>query len=104
MTNTHLTAEIVTFRAADGVSPGAMAQAASGMKPFLDGRDGFVSRTLSCDADGTWTDYVVWTDLATAKAAAEAIMSEPVAGAFMALIDPDSVKMIHAPIHVQQAA
>ncbi len=104
MTDTSLTAEIVTFRAAHGVAQDTLAEAASGLNAFLDGRDGFVSRTLSCDAEGTWTDYVIWTDLAKAKAAAEKIMAEPVAGAFMALVDPESVKMIHAPIHVRKAA
>lgn len=104
MSDHTLIAEIVTFRAAEGTDDADLARAAAALEPFLQGREGFVSRHLSRAEDGIWTDYVLWTDLARAKAAAAAIMSEPVAGAFMALIDPESVTMTHAPVVVRQAA
>ena len=104
MTNDTLIAEIVTFRAVPGTDDTELTQAAVALEPFLMTRAGFVSRHLSCGADGTWTDHVVWSDLGLAKAASEALMSEPAAGPFMMLIDPASVVMTHAPVMVSQAA
>lgn len=94
-------AEIVTFRLADGADPQTFAAAAARMTPFLESTGAMTLRTLSQDADGLWTDHIIWTSMAAAKSAAEAMMAEPAAGPFMSMIDPDSVTMRHAPILFQ---
>ena len=102
--SSNLTAEIVTFRAAPDVSVADMTRAAEGIAAFLVGCDGFVARHLSRAEDGTWTDHVIWRSLAQASAAAERLMADPAAAAFMALIDMASVRMVHAPVAVAQMA
>lgn len=96
------TAEIVTFRLTDGCTPQAFADAAAAMEPFLRATGGFVRRDLSVDADGLWTDHILWQDAASARAAAAAIMETPAAGPFMAMIDGPSAVMRHATVHLQQ--
>lgn len=91
-------AEIVTFRLIEGADPVAFSKAAEGMKPFLDSTGAVLSRTLSVDETGLWTDHITWTSMQAATSAAARVMEQPEAGPFMALIDPDSVKMRHAPI------
>ena len=104
MTESTLTAEIVTFRRLAGAPEDAVRRAAAGLAPFLSGSAGFVSRSLSRDAEGTWTDHLLWTDAGLARAAAERMMAEPAAAALMALIDMGSVRMTHAPVLVTQKA
>ncbi|WP_300031209.1 hypothetical protein [uncultured Roseobacter sp.] len=91
-------AEIVTFRLVEGADQAAFAEAASGMTPYLEGTGAIISRTLSADETGLWTDHITWTSMHAAKEAAAAMMQQPEAGPFMSLIDPDSVIMRHAPI------
>ena len=91
-------AEIVTFRLTEGADASAFAQAAGGMSPFLRSTGAVLSRTLSVDEDGLWTDYIVWTSMQEAKAAAAEVMKEPGAAPFMQMIDPASVNMRHATI------
>ncbi len=68
------------------------------MNPFLDSTGAVLSRTLSVDETGLWTDHITWTSMQAATSAAARVMEQPEAGPFMALIDADSVKMRHAPI------
>ena len=96
------TAEIVTFCLTDGHTPDALAKAAAAMEPFLRAAEGFIRRDLSVDDAGLWTDHILWTDAAAAKAAAAAIMDAPAAGPFMAMIDGHSAVMRHATVHLQQ--
>ncbi|WP_299725212.1 hypothetical protein [uncultured Tateyamaria sp.] len=94
------TAEIVTFRLKPGTDPAAFAKAAQAMMPFLDSTGDMIARTLSCDANGLWTDHIVWTNQAAAEAAAKAMFKRPEAEPFMALIDPEGMDMRHADIHL----
>jgi len=91
-------AEIVTFRLAEGADAQDFVAAAGQMTPFLTRTGAVLSRTLSADENGLWTDHITWTSMEAAKSAAEALMSQPQAEPFMALIDPDTVEMRHAPI------
>jgi hypothetical protein len=91
-------AEIVTFRLIDGGNPIAFSAAANGMAPFLNSTGAVLSRTLSVDETGLWTDHITWTSLQAARSAASQMMEQPAAPPFIALIDPDSVEMRHAPI------
>ena len=92
-------AEIVTFRLTQGSEAATLVAAANAMTPFLDSTGAFLSRTLSQNEDGLWTDHIVWTSLEAAQEAAAQMMQQPEAAPFMTLIDPDSVTMTHAPIH-----
>ncbi|MEL7262342.1 MAG: hypothetical protein AAGK69_13250 [Pseudomonadota bacterium] len=97
-----LTAEIVTFRLIDGTDPATFAKAAAGMEPFLHATGGMIRRDLSVDADGLWTDHILWTSEAAAKTAAAAIMQAPAAAPFVAMIDGPTAMMRHATVHLQQ--
>ncbi len=99
-----LTAEIVTFRTLPGLVPEEVSKAASTVGPWLARQRGFVARSLSCSNDGQWTDHVLWASHEDAARAGEAFMAEPSALAFMAMIDPESVQMNHAPVHLRQTA
>jgi heme-degrading monooxygenase HmoA len=103
MTRTF-TAEIVTFRAAPGISAEEMRTRAADIAGWLERQPGFIARTLSHADDDIWTDHVLWQSLADAKAAGEKIMAEPCAQALMAAIDMQSVRMSHAPVAVHQMA
>ena len=96
--------ETVTFRALSGHDPQEVAVASDALTPFLARQKGFVSRRLSMGDDGVWLDHVQWTDMEAAQAASKALMSAPEAGAFMALIDMDSVTMRHDTLMSAQAA
>ena len=91
-------AEIVTFRLTEGADTTAFAKAADGMTPFLKGTGAVLSRTLSVDKDGLWTDHITWTSMQAALEAAEAMMQQPEAAPFMQMIAPETVHMRHAPI------
>jgi hypothetical protein len=92
--------EIVEFRTSGDFEH--LYQAARNMEQWLQAQRGFRWRRLSWLDDGTLIDVIEWDDMASAKAAADQIMTaEPVAG-FMALIDGPSVIMRHASIAVSQ--
>ena len=103
MTNPHSPiAEIVTFRLVDGAKPTDFVTAAQALTPMLAATGHVKSRTLSMDADGTWTDHIIWTSMEVAKATAEQMMADPAAAPMMQMIDPENVQMRHAPIQYQQ--
>ncbi len=97
--NNHITPtvlEVVTFKLAKGISEEAFLTSSTKMeKSFLCSVKGFVSRTLSKDAEGNWIDSVQWSNLKDAKAAAEKVMKVEAAGPFMQSIDFNSVKLKH---------
>lgn len=96
------TVEIVTFRLNDGCTAQDFAKAAAGIEPFLRETGGMIRRTLSADADGLWTDHILWDSEEAAKSAAAAVMQHPAAGPMMAMIDGPSATMRHAVLHLQQ--
>ncbi|MGC1505064.1 MAG: hypothetical protein WA782_13120 [Sulfitobacter sp.] len=95
-------AEIVTFRLAQGTDIDAFVTAARAIEPMLKASGTVLSRTLSCDDAGTWTDHITWTTMAAAKSTAAARMADPCAAPMMQMIDPAHVTMRHAPIAYQQ--
>lgn len=97
-----LTAEIVIFRTLPGPTKDDVQKAAASVGPWLAGQRGFVVRSLSCSDEGLWTDHVLWASHEDATRAGAAFMAEPSAAAFMAMIDPESVQMSHAPVVVRQ--
>jgi hypothetical protein len=91
-------AEIVSFRLLPDTDETAFLAAARATGAPVSARPGFLRRSLSRGDDGLWTDYVEWRDLASAQAAAEAVVSLPEFAAFVAAIDPSEVTMRHAPV------
>ena len=96
-------AEIVTFRLRPGTDEARFLADARATDRPVAAQPGFLRRSLSRDDTGLWTDYVEWTDLASATAAAQAVMGLPEFGPFIAAIDPDGMVMRHAPILLQIA-
>ena len=94
------TAEIVTFRLKSDADPQAFARAAADLMPFLTSTGDMITRTLSRDDTGLWTDHITWTSRAAADAAAKAMFERPEAAPFVALIEPEGMEMRHATIHL----
>jgi len=91
-------AEIVSFRLNDGTDPGAFLASAEQTAPIIRAFGGCLGRHLTCDAEGLWTDIVIWQDMTTAMKAAEVIVQDPAFAPFGAMIDGATVKMRHADI------
>ncbi|OBY25089.1 hypothetical protein [Leisingera sp. JC1] len=96
-------AEIVTFKLADGVSPADFTALMQRTEGFVRAQDGFVTRQLSQGEDGSWTDYVVWQDMATAQKVAQEFMQQDFTPEVMAAIAPDSASMRHEEVQWQMA-
>ncbi|APG46468.1 hypothetical protein [Phaeobacter porticola] len=88
-------AEIVTFRLADGAKTSEFVALMQRTEAFVRAQSGFIHRQLSQGADGSWTDYVIWQDMATAQAVAQSFMQQEFAPEVMAAIAPDTAKMRH---------
>jgi hypothetical protein len=95
-----LIAEIVTFRIKPDADAHAFVARASDMMPILQEKAAFRRRALSRDDTGLWTDHLEWRSLPEALDAARQMMEHPTAAPFLALIDPDSVTMRHAKLHL----
>ncbi|MGC3936646.1 hypothetical protein ACOTTU_02450 [Roseobacter sp. EG26] len=91
-------AEVVTFRLAEGVERDVFLKAAGDIEPFLRASGAVISRTLSVDEDGLWTDHIVWTSMSAAKQTAEELMAHPEAMPMMQAIEEGSASMRHASI------
>jgi hypothetical protein len=87
--------EIVEFRLNPNVTTDAFLKASEATVPFLKSQPGYIARHLSCNTEGLWYDIVEWTDIASAKAAAEAFMKAPVMADFGGSIDFSTTKMGH---------
>jgi hypothetical protein len=92
---TNPIAEIVTFSLAKGVSPGDFVTISQQSESFVRAQPGFLHRQLSMGEDGHWTDFVLWADMTSAKAAADLFPAQDFAPALMAAIATDSVHMRH---------
>ena len=95
-------AEIVTFQLKKDAETTAFLDAATKMDPFLKGTGAVLARTLSKDPQGVWTDHIIWRSLATARATAAQMMADPVAAPMLQMIDPEQVRMSHAPVLYHQ--
>lgn len=95
-------AEIVSFRAVAEVTQPEMVRRAAATTGWLARQPGFISRVLSCDEDGAWTDHVLWQNLAAAQAAGAAFITEPSAAPLLQAIDGSTVRMQHAPVLLRQ--
>lgn len=97
------TAEIVTFRLKSDATPEAFRDAMKAMEPFVERHGGgIITRTLSCDDNGLWTDHVLWETSEAAQALAIAFMTAPETEVARDLIDETTVQMRYATVHLQQ--
>lgn len=88
-------AEVVTFRAAQGVDDAALLAAARATADLVRAQPGFRTRHLFCAEDGTWTDFVIWDSLAAAQAAADMVVRATEFAPYMAAVDGGSIAMSH---------
>lgn len=93
--------EVVLFKTKPNVTEAQLATAAQALAPVLAARDGFMRRELVHDG-AQWVDIVHWRDLAAAQAASEAVMAIPACQRFFAMIDQDSLRMLHGARKIQQ--
>jgi hypothetical protein len=100
MTPTH--AEYVTFRLQPGTDRTAFLAAARTTEDVLATWPGYLARHLSEGPDGRWTDCVLWSDAATAHAAAEQVMRDARLAPFLAAIAPEGMEMRHETVHWQR--
>jgi hypothetical protein len=87
--------EIVTFSLAKGTSPDDFVAISQQSENFVHAQPGFLRRQLSRGEDGQWTDYVLWADMTSAKAAAALFPAQDFAPALMAAIATDTVQLRH---------
>jgi predicted sugar kinase len=95
-------AEIVTFKLMPGVSQDDYIGLSKTINDFIETCPGFLFRRLSSGEDGRWTDTAIWSNIETAKAAAEAFPQQSFAPKIMAAIDADTLEMRHEAIHFTQ--
>ena len=90
--------EISSFKVQQGVSAEAVMAAATALNTTLE-ELGMVSRMLAYDEETeTWSDIILWESGEAASAAPEVMMQREDAGAFFALMVPESVTMQHLSI------
>ena len=88
--------ELVLFKTNPGVTDAQVLAAADALQRDVEGLPGYVARRLQQADDGTWVDTVHWTTLDAALAAFKIIETKPSAQAFMEIVDPESIQMLHA--------
>ncbi|MEO9653220.1 MAG: hypothetical protein ABJ360_28190 [Roseobacter sp.] len=96
--NASTVAEIVTFRLKPETSEQDFHAAADAMTPFLRSTGAMVSRTLSTDNDGQWTDHILWQTQEAATEASNAMFNRPEAAPFMEMIETADLIMKYAPV------
>ncbi|MDW3222253.1 MAG: hypothetical protein R8G34_05095 [Paracoccaceae bacterium] len=94
-------AEIVTYRLKDGVTTQDVVKAAQATEPFLGSTGAVVSRSLSRDENGVWTDYILWTSLEAAKATEAQAMQRPEFMFFFAMMAEKTVELRYATVLMQ---
>ena len=94
-------AEIVTFHLNDGVNPADFLAAATKTEALLRASGHVLSRTLSRDQSGLWTDYIIWTDQKSAEATAAAVMQNPDFAPFMSMISTKDMVFRYASLVYQ---
>lgn len=89
---THPVIELVTFNTITNTQDQTLITKANTVTPELQKAKGFISRHLGKNQQG-WIDIVLWQTQSDAQNAANAMMQNPIAGEFFALIDQASIQM-----------
>ena len=88
--------ELVVFALNEGVSREQFLGTNDAVSAWISKQPGFISRELSYDAEGDrWIDVIWWESLENAGAAAELAMSSESCAPMFALIDMESMLMLH---------
>jgi len=87
--------EVVIMKVKSGINDDDFLQAAKSVDETVSKYPGFISRDFAKDENGNWIDIVHWTDLESAKKAAEAVVQSQTCGIFFGMIDEQSMKMYH---------
>jgi hypothetical protein len=95
MKSTATVIEMVLFETAEGITSENAKKAMTELNDFLKTQDGFVARKTSISEDGQYLDLVYWTDLASAKAAAEKAMQTPKTMQAFSVIDQKHMTFKH---------
>jgi len=91
-------AETVTFQLLPGTDEAQFLAAAKDTMAVMNRVGGALSRTLSKDEDGQWTDYIIWSDMQTATEAPAQIMADPTFAVFMGMIQDSSVDLQYSTV------
>ncbi|MHB1103083.1 MAG: hypothetical protein ACYC0C_10005 [Devosia sp.] len=93
------TLELVTFCTAN-TEPARFLNANAEINAWLKRQPGFVSRRLAAKDNGNWIDIVLWVDRDAATRAAAKFLDEMAQSEAVSAIDPQSIAMSHAAIHM----
>ncbi len=98
--------ELVVFKLNEGVSREQLLGTVDPVSAWIAEQPGFISRELAHDAEGDrWVDVVWWRSAAEAHAAAERAMTSESCAPMFALIDMESMLMLHGECeHLHDAA
>ncbi|NQZ02235.1 MAG: hypothetical protein HRT45_16375 [Bdellovibrionales bacterium] len=88
--------EVVSAKFVEGTSYEEQKDLMGQLNEVVKGFRGFKSRDYYYSKEnGRWIDFVVWTDLASAKAASEQAMKDPKAGAVFSKMEEKSMIFSH---------
>jgi hypothetical protein len=87
--------ELVLFKLKSDTTEEAFLRDNEATFPFLAGFDGYIDRELSKNEDGLWADYVHWRDMASALAASEKFMTDPIAQKMERHLDETTIQLYH---------
>ena len=87
--------EIVIYRLKPDVDRNRFLEISTQATDWLRTRPGYLGRELLEDDNGQWVDLVRWATMDEALAAASAFMEVPEAAAFMDVVEPESITMLH---------
>ena len=88
--------ELVVFQLNEGVSRDQFLDTNAAVSAWISQQPGFLARDLSYDAEGDrWIDIIRWASMENATAAAERSTSSPSCLPMFALIDMESMLMLH---------
>ncbi len=88
--------ELVVYKLNDGVTRDQFLGTNPPIAEWIAQQPGFVSRDLAYDADGDrWVDVIWWETMENAGAAAKLALSSESCTPMFALIDMDSILMLH---------
>ena len=87
--------EIVIYRLKPDVDRNRFLEISTQATEWLRRRPGYLGRELLEDDNGQWVDLVRWATMDDDLAAASAFMEVPEAAAFMDVVEPESITMLH---------
>lgn len=88
--------EIVLYQLKPGVEREKLLAVSERAAEWLRTQPGYLTRELLQDQSGVWVDMLRWASLDEALAAATAFNETAEAAAYMDVVDPDSIRMMHA--------